>query len=564
MEPTRVLLLSDANIANLASALRSDPGEPRVEVDTAAYGSVEPVLLDGGAEVWARRPDLCVVWTRPEAVLPGIAAALGGERVDPTSIDAEVDAWVDLLALALPRTRALLVPTWTVPFGGRGLGTVDLHEPGGTRALVWRANQRLLDRLRDLQGAWVADGAAWQAAAGAAARDRRPWYAAKIPHATATFRAAASDIKAFLRASRGRTRKLLILDLDNTLWGGVVGETGWQGLRLGGHDPVGEAFVAFQQALRALSRRGVALAIVSKNEESVALEAIRSHPEMVLRETDFAGWRINWRDKGSNIAELLEELRLGADAAVFLDDQPAERAQASAAHPALLVPEWSEDPLASAARLDDLACFDSLGVSDEDVNRTQSYAAERQRRSLQSTTASFDEWLARLEVRVAVEPLGPSNLARAAQLLNKTNQMNLATRRLSEAELDGWAAGADRAFYTFRVADRFSDFGLTGLLSVECRGDTATIEDFVLSCRVMSRRVEEAMLHIAVEHARDAGARVLEAVFRPTERNAPMRDFWANRSGFDAAGDGRFRWDLTRAHEAPPAVLLEKPERAIR
>jgi FkbH-like protein len=560
--PLDVLLLSDANEANLQAALSADPTEPDIRVRLAPFGTVLQTLLDPGAAAWAEPPDLAVVWTRPDAVLRTVARAMEGEVVSPEGVDDEVDDFVSAVAQGAERARWTLVPTWSVPFGARGLGAIDLHDPSGLRALLFRANTRLTDRLRETKGCWVVDDRPWATMGGPSLLDRRLWYAAKVSHGADVLRAAARDIKAFLRAATGRARKVILLDLDNTLWGGVVGETGWEGLRLGGHDPVGEAFQDFQRALKALSRRGVVLAIVSKNEEEVALEAIRRHPDMVLRPDDFAGWRINWLDKATNVLDLVEGLRLGLDAAVFIDDQPAERARVREALPEVLVPEWPADVLSYVRALDELACFDVLTVSQEDLARTRSYAAERERGALRSRVSSMEEWLEQLGVTVTVERLGPESLPRAAQLLNKTNQMNLATRRMSEAELKEWADGPGRTVYGVRVADRFSDFGLTGIVSVERRGSEAHIVDFVLSCRVMSRRVEETMVHVAVEHARGLAEGEVVARFEPTDRNAPMLAFWRDRSGFTSEDGATFRWRESGPYPLPASIELRDPARA--
>ena len=188
-------------------------------------------------------------------------------------------------------------------------------------------------------------------------------------------------MKAALRAVRGQSRKVVICDLDDTLWGGIVGDAGWENLRLGGHDPVGEAFADFQRELKALTRRGIILAMVSKNTEAVALEAIEKHPEMQLRKDDFAAWRINWDDKAQNIADLMEELNLGLDSAVFLDDNPVERARISEALPEVLVPNLPRDKMLFASTLRKLNCFDSATVSSEDRKRAAFYNAERDRRT---------------------------------------------------------------------------------------------------------------------------------------------------------------------------------------
>src|SRR5262249_28309320 len=230
---------------------------------------------------------------------------------------------------------------------------------------------------------------------------------------------------------------------------------------------IGEAFADFQRAIKHLKRRGVILGIVSKNEESVALEAIRKHPEMVLREEDFVCWKINWIDKARNIADLASELNLGLQSVVFIDDNPVERARVRHALPEVLVPDWPDDKLLYLSAFSRLRCFDTAAISWEDAERTRLYVEERKRDQLQTEVGSVEDSLKSLELTVRAEPLGKTNLTRATQLLNKTNQLNLTTRRMTDAELLEWTARPDRAFWTIQVSDRFGNAGLTGLLGIE-------------------------------------------------------------------------------------------------
>jgi FkbH-like protein len=348
----------------------------------------------------------------------------------------------------------------------------------------------------------------------------------------------------------------LVLDLDDTLWGGIVGDQGWQNLKLGGHDSQGEAFVDFQRLVKDLTRRGVVLGICSKNEESVALEAIRQHPQMVLREQDFVGWRINWRDKAQNIAELAAELNLGLQSVVFIDDNPVERARVREALPEVLVPEWPEDKLLYPSAFLQLRCFDAPAVSREDAERTKMYAEERQRESAKAQVGSVEDWLKGLQMQVTVEPLSASNLARTAQLLNKTNQMNLSTRRLTEGELQAWAQQPRRQLWALSVRDKFGDAGLTGIVSMEAEGDVCAVVDFVLSCRVMGRRVEETMVHLAVAHAQRHGLSKVRAKLMPTAKNKPCLDFWKQQSRFSAGAEDELFWDAKAAYPAPDCIAL--------
>jgi FkbH-like protein len=330
-----------------------------------------------------------------------------------------------------------------------------------------------------------------------------------------------------MRGALGLAKKLVVVDLDDTLWGGVVGDVGWENLVLGGHDACGEAFVAFQKGLVALTRRGVAVAVVSKNDEATALEAMRSHPEMIVKPEMLAAHRINWRDKAQNIAEIAAELNLGLQSVVFIDDNPVERGRVGEALPEVLVPDWPRDPTHYPRALEALRCFDTPHVSKEDLARNAMYATERQRSALKNVATSIDEWLASLGLVVRFERIGKANIARAVQLLNKTNQMNLRTRRLSESELLAWEDDPAHEAWAVHVADRFGDAGLTGFFALSCDGDKAKLEDWLLSCRVMGRRVEDTMVWAAASRARERGARSLVIEPIVTKKNKPCIDFFA-------------------------------------
>jgi FkbH-like protein len=326
-------------------------------------------------------------------------------------------------------------------------------------------------------------------------------------------------------------------------------------LRLGGHDPNGEAFVEFQQQLLALTKRGVALAVVSKNEETVALEAMRRHPEMVLRPEMLAAFRINWQDKAQNIVEIANELNLGLQSIVFLDDNPVERARVREALPEVYVPDWPADPTSYPVALASLNCLDAAHLSSEDLARNAMYATERERRSLRTRVSSMEEWLAALDLVVRFEPFGKPNAARIVQLLNKTNQMNLKTRRLSEAELAEWAAHPAREVWGVHVSDRFGDAGLTGILSLGREADEAHVEDYVLSCRVMGRRVEETMVWAAKRRAAALGAKWLVVKPIATPKNKPCCDFFART---DLLRDGNhYRHPVGGDDPAPAKVTIQ-------
>jgi FkbH-like protein len=543
-------LVSDFNIAILGRYFNSQFPKGEWQVHETPYGQVIGSLM--GFEGNREQEHTAMVWVRPESISFSFRRAMAMEAVNAEDCLAEVDFFCDAIAKFSKHHKSCFLTTFTLPPDHYGYGILDWRPNLGLAHLVQRLNQRLIERLECLPNIFLLDPDRWIRVTATPTLPKL-WYAAKIPFTNAVFQAAAVDLVNALTAIAGRSRRLVILDLDNTLWGGVVGENGWQGIRLGGHDHIGEAYKAFQETLKALTRRGVQLVLVSKNEEAVALEAIDRHTEMVLTRKDLAGWRINWQDKAQNILDLLAELNLGSASAVFIDDNPVERDRIRMAFPDLLVPEWPEDPCLYVQALNRLKCFDTATVSEEDRKRTQMYSADKNRRELQG--GSMDTWLEQLGTKVVAEAIGKSNIARVDQLFNKTNQLNLATRRLSGHEIQAWAEPPGRMIFACSVSDKFGDLGLTGIIAVEIEKDDAHLVDYILSCRIMGRKVEETLIHLAVECARKLSAKRLLAVYIPTERNAPTLKVFKS-SGLRESEPYQFIWDCSNPFPKPESVTL--------
>lgn len=556
----RCLAISDFNTSTFNGYLTNDEQLPLVEVIEAPYGQVTQVLLAKDQGGWEKHPDFVVAWTRPEIVSRSFNLLLQGEPVSLDTILSEVDEYASLLVELEGRVEFAFVPTWVLPPYRRCFLAVEMRTGVGMDNTLMRMNLRLAEKLEKVPTIIVLNAHNWIGLSGKTGFSSKLWYMSKIPFENSVFKDAATTMKSALRGILGKSKKLVVLDLDDTLWGGIVGEQGWQNLRLGGHDPVGEACVDFQRELKSLANRGILLAIVSKNEESVALEAIRNHPEMVLRLEDFAGWRINWLDKASNMVDLVSSLNLGLDSVVFIDDNPVERKRVSEALSQVFVPDWPEDKMLYKAALQGLSCFEGPVVTQEDRSRTRMYAAEKVRASSQVSFLSLDEWLESLGTVVTCEPLNQSNLPRANQLLNKTNQMNLSTRRMSEQALLAWANENNRRLWVFRLKDKFGDLGLTGLLSLEHDTTKARIVDFILSCRVMGRKIEETMLAKAIEAAQSLGAVEVFAQYIATEKNKPCLEF-LKRSAFRYCEDGQtFHWDTKMPYPIPKQIHFEFAE----
>jgi FkbH-like protein len=359
----------------------------------------------------------------------------------------------------------------------------------------------------------------------------------------------------------GLTRKCVVLDLDNTLWGGIVGEDGLHGIRLG-HTSPGSEYVEFQQFLAALSQRGILLAVNSKNNEDDAVEVIRNHEAMVLRETAFSAMMINWRPKPENMAAIADELGIGIDSFVFVDDNPDERQLMRHALPEVLTVELPRDPALYRATLEALPQLQVLEVTNEDRTRVGQYRAKREREQMRTTAASLEEYLHSLGVRVAIAPVTAADLPRVAQLFQRTNQFNVTTRRHDATVLGQRMADPAWRLYTLRAGDRFSDHGLVAVAIARVSPEVWTVESFLMSCRVIGYGIETSLLALIGEEARAHGATRLDGEFVATKKNAPARDLY-ERHGFVAReiDNGLERWERKLIPEAIgfPAWINRSP-----
>lgn len=556
--PLEIVLISSFNLSNLGALLSKGEELPILRIVSAPYGQVIQTLLQPTDEVWGESVRGAVIWTTPEAISLEYRKLMAIEDATPDALLREVDEFCAAIKKIPNQVKYVFVPTWVAgAFEGR-LGLLDMDAGRGVSFALMRMNLRLVENLREDARVIALDAARWVAVHGEKSFSPRLWYMSKTPYSVDLFKEASAEIKAAIRALTGQAKKLIVVDLDDTLWGGIVGDVGWQAVRLGGHDAIGEAFRDFQLALKSLQQRGILLGIVSKNEESTALEAIRSHPEMVLRLDDFAGWRINWRDKAENISELVSELNLGLQSVVFIDDNPVERDRVRKALREVLVADWPATPLDYKTTLQRLRCFDQPQISAEDRQRSGMYATERKRKEVFVNVGSVDAWLQTLETRVIVESVSRTNLERVTQLLNKTNQMNLSTRRLMMEEIWDWALQPENTFLVFRVMDKFGDYGLVGIGSLSLTaGAEATLMDFILSCRVMGRKVEETMLHVLSTRAKSGGAAKLRACYLPTSKNQPCLRFLES-AGLQRNGEDKpFILDLAQPYPKPAAITLE-------
>ncbi|WP_194916648.1 HAD-IIIC family phosphatase [Catenulispora rubra] len=414
------------------------------------------------------------------------------------------------------------------------------HGSRAAAAAAWHeANARLLRLSADRPGLTVFDVTPWLAEGIPAAEPRLSRYL-KAHLSGELLGAYAREAAHLVRNLLGRTRKVLAVDLDGTLWGGVVGDDGAEGVELGeGHRA--EAFQAFQRVVKQIRAQGVLLTAVSKNDPGPVREVLTGHPGMVLGEQDFVRVVANWESKAENIRRLGAELNLGTDAFVFTDDSAFECGLIRHELPEVAVVPLDDEPALHIDRLLADGWFDTRTLTAEDRNRPRGYREELEREDFAAGSASIEDYLRGLELRVQVAPALERDLDRVSQITLRTNQFNLCTVRLSEQEVAGLAADPARRVLTIRSADRFGDNGMVGVLFTTSDGPSVRIENFLLSCRVFSRGIEQACLRAVLEQAREEGAREVVAEYRRTPKNGKVADLYP-RNGFATVSD-----DGTRA-----------------
>jgi FkbH-like protein len=323
-----------------------------------------------------------------------------------------------------------------------------------------------------------------------------------------------------LAAAAGRSAKCAVLDLDNTLWGGVIGDDGLDGIVLGQGSAEGEAFLAFQQYLKGLSARGVILAVCSKNDEANALAVFERHPEMLLRRSDIACFVANWQDKATNIRQISQELNIGLDSLVFIDDNPFERNLVRGALPMVAVPELPEEPALMAQCIADTGYFEALNLTEEDRTRGVQYQANAARAAMAASATDLDGYLRSLDMQLLWKQFDRTALSRIAQLINKTNQYNLTTRRYQEADVAAMIDDPAIVGLQLRLTDRFGDNGIIAIVIIRLAGRDAVIDSWLMSCRVLGRQVEQATLSVLCAVASECGAGRLVGRYIPTAKNA--------------------------------------------
>jgi len=532
LSPVRLAYLSDATTDYIAPAIAGSALRHGIHAKLwrPDFGLSLPSLLQERGELAGFAPEL--------VLLAFDHRALGLNR-HTYEADAAVDNAIATAELMLDRARALgaqaIAATIAAP-PEPWCGHLDRRVPGSVTAQIAAFNDRLT-ALVEAKGAILFDVAGLAETVGRA-RWHNPvqWNGAKQPFDLDLVPLYADHVARILGAVRGRSRKCLVLDLDNTLWGGIIGDDGLEGIALGSGSPRGEAHHAIQNYALALKARGIVLAICSKNEEDAARLPFTGHPEMLIKEADVAVFVANWEDKATNLARIAKTLNIGTDALVFLDDNPAERARVRQMLPEVAVPEVPEDPAWYPAALAQAGYFETIALSADDLKRAEQYRANAERAASMESLGDIDAYHRSLEMVCSIAPFDEVGRARITQLINKSNQYNVTTRRYTEAEVAATGADPNRLGLQVRLTDRFGDNGMISVVIFDKAGEEWLCDTWLMSCRVLGRRVEEAVLDVVVDLARAEGVKRLRGDYIPTAKNRMVTDHFA-RLQFEKVAD---------------------------
>ena len=540
----KLAILGDCATQHLATALRGcgyDSGLGLTVFD-ADYNQINAQVMDPGSELYTFGPDAVLLQMCTEKLYEAFCARPLDRRA---SFAEDTYARVCLIwqQINAHSRTALLQCNFPLMddgvFGAYGNKTQDsfLFQQR-------KLNYLLMQGCQEVKNVYIIDLDAIQAACGRSKfSDPKLYYVAKMPISLDALPAVAQAVVRTVHSLRGAVKKCVVLDLDNTLWGGVIGDDGLRGIQIG-ELGVGHAFSDFQAWLKELKNRGILLAVCSKNNEENAKEPFEKHPEMVLRLEDFSMFVANWEDKASNIRQIQKTLNIGMDSLVFLDDNPFERNLVRSMIPEITVPELPEDPALYLQYLRGLGLFETASYSAEDSGRTKQYRELAERAVFEATFQSYDDYLEGLEMKAVAAPFDAFHYPRIAQLSQRSNQFNLRTVRYTEAEVEEIAQDDSRIGLYFMLSDRFGDHGLISVVTLDRQeGGSLFISQWLMSCRVLKRGMEEFIVNKIIQTAAQEGFQRVIGEYLPTAKNAMVKDLY-EKMGFVRVAENRFEADV--------------------
>ncbi|MCR4436846.1 MAG: HAD-IIIC family phosphatase [Clostridiales bacterium] len=536
MNSINIALLGNSTTDYIASSLSEECKRHGISASiyNSPFNQYQQEVLNPVSGFYASAPELALLLLEGRLLFPewyDFTFLRSDDKEKASEIQTVFDSIVSVVEKIHQNSGTkILVNNFKIPYH-TPLGILDNKSGMGLKQMIAHLNQKLEEFASDKEYVYIFDYNGLSSHFGhIRAESRKMYYITKSLTSFSFSKLLAKEYMRYILPLKSKTKKCLVLDLDNTLWGGVAGEDGLSGIKLD-ISGAGRAFYDFQQEIVSLHSKGIILAVNSKNNYEDAVNIIENHPHMLLRKKYFSCLKINWQNKADNLKEIANELNIGVDSLVFFDDSPVEREFVKTALPQVTVVEVPEDASKYAEALRELVEFESLSITEEDINRNKMYEESRKRNEILQHSKDLEEFLKNLESKVVIEYANPFNIPRIAQLTQKTNQFNMTTKRYLVEDIENMAGSGEYKVFSCSVSDKFGDNGIVGVCIVKTEAPKAFIDTFLLSCRVLGRNVEFAFLSGIVGILRENGFDSITALYIRTEKNKANQDFYS-QAGF--------------------------------
>ena len=536
----KIALMGNSSTQHLATAIKGYgyTQEFNFEIFDADYNQIDAEIMDENSETYKLKPDYVLIYMSTEKIYEDFC------KMDISERDRFADIFIKKIQtyweIINSRIKTNIIQFNFVEVDDKVFGNYSNKLPNSFIYQIRKLNYLLMELSSKIKNSFLVDLNNIQSIYGRNTfYDDKMYYIAKMPISTNMLPEVAKQVIGIIKSLTGKFKKCIILDLDNTIWGGVIGDDGLKSIQIG-ELGLGHAFSDFQVWLKELKNRGVILAVCSKNNEDIAKEPFIKHPEMVLRLDDISMFVANWEDKASNIKHIQETINIGMDSIVFIDDNPFERNLVKTIIPDITVPELPEDPANYLTYLKSLNLFETVSYSENDKDRTKQYQAEVGRETMKSSFKDFNDYLKSLEMTAVVHEFDEFEIPRISQLTQRSNQFNLRTIRYTEADIENIKKSDDYITLSFSLKDKFGDYGLISLVIMKKMDNTSLFMDsWLMSCRVLKRGMEEFIINSVIDKAKEEGFSKIIGEYIKTPKNAMVEHIYSNL-GFKDLGNGRF------------------------
>ncbi|MDC0240900.1 HAD-IIIC family phosphatase [Candidatus Nitrosopelagicus sp.] len=527
---SRIAVIGSFTLNGLAETLQVKCAKSNIfsHIFSGGYNRYNEEILNSNSDLYSFNPEICFLILDTRTILEDLFYS----TYDVTENDRRIfvnkkfEEISNLIKFYTNKSKSKIIFSNFVPPTYSSYGIFESKIEYGLQEMIHDLNQKLSNEFKNDPLTFLYNFNGFVTNHGLnTVFDYRQYYLGDVKISLEKIPYLANELMGYVKPILGINKKCIVLDLDNTLWGGIIGEDGFNGIKLGHNDPIGKSFIEFQKHLLSLHKRGIILAVNSKNNYEDAMKVIKEHPNMILREENFACLKINWNDKSRNLREISQEVNIGLDSIVFFDDDKVNRDFIISVLPEVLTVEMPKDPSQYVPTLLELTDFNVLKITEEDKSRGKMYREQRKRTELEKSTNDFDEYLKQLNIKLFIKNADEFTIPRISQLTLKTNQFNLTTKRYQEEDIRNFSQDDKKIIGCARVEDKFGDNGITGVFIVDKNNKEWIIDTFLLSCRIIGRGIEQGIINYIISLAKKENVSKLTANFIPTKKNQPAESF---------------------------------------